>query len=196
MSVQAASALVIFFVGYIAMLAIKIIGFTKNNKKLGKMIYAAPKGLNNTDFKWQVLYVVLVVIAILVLDMLNILNATLFFYCMGLIGVYFGFATYSIFMCILGGRGIYEYGIRTMTGALTFENISSYDIVHRKKNKGLSLNAKPASGLFNSTQIMFLDFENRDDVDKLLKTHIGSSHKAAAYYGVRPNKKKRGKRRK
>ena len=151
MSVQLAASLVIFCIGYFGMLAIKIIGFSKNNKKLGKMVYAAPKGLGNTDFKWQVLYFVLVIAAILIIDILGFLNATIFFYCMGLIGVYFGFATYSIFMCILGGRGLYQYGVRSMTGALVYEKIDSYEILQRKQHKGLSLKVKPKSEILNAT---------------------------------------------
>lgn len=196
MSVQLAASLVIFCIGYFGMLAIKIIGFSKNNKKLGKMVYAAPKGLGNTDFKWQVLYFVLVIAAILIIDILGFLNATIFFYCMGLIGVYFGFATYSIFMCILGGRGLYQYGVRSMTGALVYEKIDSYEILQRKQHKGLSLKVKSKSGMLNATQIMFLDYEDKDDVDKILRVNVGVKGKPANYYGVRPNKKKRGKRRK
>ncbi|MCO8193391.1 DUF5673 domain-containing protein [Anaerofustis sp. NSJ-163] len=196
MSVQMAASLVIFFIGYFGMLAIKVWGFSKNNKKLGKMVYAAPKGLGNTDFKWQLLYVVIIIAAILILDMLKILNATIFFYCMGLIGVYFGFATYSLFMCILGGRGLYEYGIRTMTGALVYEKIDSYAVEHRKNHKGLSIKAKPKSGIFNATQIMFIDYDDRENMEKILRANVGVKGKAAHYYGVTPNKKKRGKRRK
>ncbi len=196
MSVQLAASLVIFCIGYFGMLLIKIGIFRKNNKKLGKMIYAAPKGLQNTDFKWQLLYAVVIIAAILLLDIFGILNPTLFFYCMGLIGVYLGFATYSLFMCILGGRGFYQYGIRSMSGALMYENIDSYEMLPRKNRKGLSLKVKPKSGTFNSTQIMFLDYDNREDVEKLLRVNMGGQNRPANYYGVRPNKKKRGKRRK
>lgn len=196
MSVQLAASLVIFCIGYFGMLLIKIGIFRKNNKKLGKMIYAAPKGLQNTDFTWQVLYAVVIIAAILILDIFGILNPTLFFYCMGLIGVYLGFATYSIFMCILGGRGLYQHGIRSMTGALVYENIDSYEVLTRKNRKGLSLKAKAKAGTFNATQIMFLDYDNREDVEKILRVNVGVKGKSANYYGVRPNKKKRGKRRK
>ena len=60
MTVQMSALLVVFMIGYFGMLAIKLGGYIKNNKKLGKMVYEAPKGLENTDFKQQLLYLILI----------------------------------------------------------------------------------------------------------------------------------------
>ncbi|EDS73442.1 hypothetical protein [Anaerofustis stercorihominis] len=197
MTVQMTALLIVFMIGYFGMLAIKLGGFVKNNKKLGEMIYAAPKGLQNTDFAWQLLYLGLIIAGILILDFMHFLNETIFFYLIGLIGVYFGFATYSLFMCVLGGRGMYEWGVRTMTGALTYDKMESYEIEQRKKQKGLSVKYKPKSGFLNATQIMFIDYEDNDEINRISRLNVGKEKGKSAYaYAPKPNKKKRGKRKK
>lgn len=197
MTVQMGALLVVFMIGYFGMLAIKLGGYIKNNKKLGKMVYEAPKGLENTDFKQQLLYLILIIAGILILDFLHFLNETLFFYLIGIIGVYFGFATYSLFMCVLGGRGMYERGVRTMTGALTYDNMDSYEIEQRKKHKGLSVKYKPKSGFLNATQIMFIDYDDKDEINRISRLNVGKEKGKSAYaYAPTPNKKKRGKRKK
>lgn len=193
---QLAALFIVFLIGYFAMFVIKYLGFKKNNKQLGKMIYKAPAGTKNTDFLQQLLYLVLIIAGIIIIDLLKLLNATIFFYGIGLIGVYFGFATYSLFMCVLGGRGMYEHGVRSMTGALLYENMKSYSIHTRKKNKGLSLKIEPASGMFNSTQIMFIDFDDKEEVDRIARLNVGKERGKSAYSYTTPRKKKRGKRRK
>ena len=168
MNTQTAALLVVFLIGYLGVLGIKLGG-----------------------------YLVLVIAGIIVLDLLHLLNATLFFYLIGIVGVYFGFATYSLFMCIMGGRGMYEWGVRTMTGALTYDNMEDYEIDQRKKNKGLSIKFKPKSGIFNATQIMFINYDDNDEINKIARVNVGRENGKSAYsYAPKPKKKKRGKKRK
>lgn len=186
--------LVIFFIGYIGMLAIKYIGFKRNNEKLGKIIYAAPKGIANTDFIQQVMYVAIILAGMIALSIFNLLNPTLLFYLIGIVGVYFGFATYSIFMCLLGGRGMYEWGVRSMSGALTYDNMESYEMRYNPKKHNYSLKFTPKSGLFNSAQIMFIDSEDTKEVERLANRYVGGADAKAGYYGTKKKKKKSKKR--
>jgi len=197
MNTAVVAMMMLFFFGYFGMLLLKLWGFSKNSKKLGKQIYAAPSGLKNTDFFKQVLYIVLIIAGILIIDLLGFLNATVFFYLIGLIGVYFGFATYSLFVCLIGGRGMYEHGVKSMTGSLTYDKMKSYNIDQRKNEKGLVVTYMPKSGFLNSTQLMFIDYDDKDEIDRISKINVGKEDGKSAYsYAPKPNKKKRGKRRK
>ena len=185
----------IFFLGYFGMLAIKYIGFSKNNAELGRMVYAAPKGIQNTDFFQQLMYVGVILAGIIALSVFKLLNPTLLFYLIGVVGVYFGFATYSIFMCLLGGRGMYEWGVRSMSGALRYENMDKFEMNYNPKKRNYAVKFTPKKGLMNSTQIMFIDSEDTKEVERLAQRYVGGADTRAAYYGTKKKKKKSKKRR-
>lgn len=184
----------LFLFGFALILFIRLFGFYSNKKKLGKMVYKTARGLKNTDFYKQLLYLALVIAGVFLIDILNLLNETLFYYMIGIVGVYFGFATYALFMCVLNRRGLYEWGIQSMSGALLYKNIKSYDIKQREGNKGLVATFKPAGGFFNSTQIMFVDYDDEKELNRILRHNIGTENKQSSY-GSAHKKKKRNKKR-
>ena len=167
--------LAIFFLGYFGMLAIKYMGFSKNNANLGKMVYKAPQGIQNTDFFQQLMYVGAIMAGIVVLSVLKLLNPTLLFYLIGIVGVYFGFATYSILMCLLGGRGMYEWGVRSMSGALLYENMDKFEMNYNPKKRNYAVKFTPKKGLMNSAQIMFIDSEDTKEVERLANRYVGGT---------------------
>ena len=187
--------LAIFFLGYFGMLAIKYMGFSKNNANLGKMVYKAPQGIQNTDFFQQLMYVGAIMAGIVVLSVLKLLNPTLLFYLIGIVGVYFGFATYSILMCLLGGRGMYEWGVRSMSGALLYENMDKFEMNYNPKKRNYAVKFTPKKGLMNSAQIMFIDSEDTKEVERLANRYVGGTDTKAGYYGTKKKKKKSKKRR-
>ena len=188
------SFFVIFLIGYFGMLILKYVGFKKNNEKLGKIIYEAPKGLANTDFTQQLMYLAIIVGALIVLSLLGFLNATLLYYLIGIVGVYFGFATYSIMMCMLGGRGMYEWGVRSMSGALTYENMEKYEMNYNHKKHNYALKFSPKKGILNATQIMYIDSDDTKEVERLAERYVGGADARAAYYGTKKKKKKKKKK--
>lgn len=195
MNAQSISFIVIFFIGYFGMLAIKYAGFSMNNKKLGKIVYAAPKGIQNTDFFQQLIYLGAILAGLILLSVFRLLNSTLLFYLIGIVGVYFGFATYSIFMCLLGGRGMYEWGVRSMSGALVYENMEDYELKYNPKKHNYTLKFNPKRGIFNSAQIMFINNDDTKEVERLASRYVGGSDSKALYYGTKKKKKKSKKRR-
>ena len=195
MNAQTGAVIIIFLFGFVGMFAIKFHGFAKTSKKLGKIVYKTPTGVKYTDAGKLALYMICVIAGILILDFLGWLNATLFFYLCGVVGIFFGFESYSLLMCFLGGRGLYEYGVRSMTGALLYEDMESYQVFNRKGNKGLSFQYNSKGGMFNSTQILFADYDDRKEIDRISKVNVGGKQKRAASYAPRPNKKKKKSKR-
>lgn len=90
---------------------------------------------------------------------------------------------------------MYEWGVRSMSGALLYENMDKFEMNYNPKKRNYAVKFTPKKGLMNSAQIMFIDSEDTKEVERLANRYVGGADTKAGYYGTKKKKKKSKKRR-